>query len=135
MKCPIHEMSCVWNVLSMILKCPNAPVHSLNKFSQFGPAVLPALENTFICPEAEFKEFEPRIISSWFHLKLYSVFKIKAGAQLKPGFGRFDTQLKFINFGHWRSIKHNVECWYNKTSNRVLKTSFLYSPNQKDFLI
>ena len=43
-------------------------------------------------PEVEFKEFEPRfkfetrLKYGWFHLKLYSMFKIWAGAQLKPVF-------------------------------------------------
>ena len=38
----------------------------------------------------------------WFNLKLYSIFKIKAGAQLKPVFKEYETGLKFIKFGHWR---------------------------------
>jgi len=58
----------------------------------------------FIKSEAEFKEFEPRFIFKprlkygWFYLKY---FKVKAGAQLKPVFGIFETRLKFIKFGHW----------------------------------
>ena len=27
-----------------------------------------------LTPEAEFKEFEPRLKYGWFHLKLYSIF-------------------------------------------------------------
>ena len=32
-------------------------------------------------------------------------FKIKAGAQLKPAFGKFETRLKFIKFGQIRTKK------------------------------
>ena len=78
----------------MILKCPNATVHSLNKFSQFCQAVLPALENIFIYPEAEFKEFEPRLNIqprfkyAWFHLKLYQMFQDLSRRLILPGFWR-----------------------------------------------
>ena len=59
----------------------------------------------FISSEAELKEFEPRLKFEtglkygWFHFKLYSMFKIWAGVQLKPVFGGFETQLKFVKFG------------------------------------
>ena len=56
--------------------------------------------------EAEFKEFEPRLIFKprlkygWFYLKLYSIFQdLSRGAQLKLFFGRFKPRLKFIKFG------------------------------------
>jgi len=29
-----------------------------------------------VSPEAEFKEFEPRLKYGWFHLKLYQMFQI-----------------------------------------------------------
>ena len=56
---------------------------------------------------AEFNEFERRLKFEtrfkyvWFHLKLYSIFKILAGAQLKPFFGGFETRLNFIKFVLW----------------------------------
>ena len=39
-------------------------------------------------PEAEFKEFEPRLKYGWFHLKLYSMFQ--------------DLSLRSIETGFWR---------------------------------
>ena len=53
-------------------------------------------------PEAEFKEFTPRLKHGWFHLKLYSIFQdLGRRSQLKPAFEGFETRLlKFIKFGH-----------------------------------
>ena len=34
-------------------------------------------------------------------LNCIQLFYIKAGAQLKPVLGGFETRLKFIKFGHW----------------------------------
>ena len=36
--------------------------------------------------EAEFKEFEPRLKYSWFHLKLYSIFKYLSRRWIETGF-------------------------------------------------
>ena len=45
-------------------------------------------------PEAEFKEFEPRLKYDWFHLKSYSIFQ-----DLSRFLGGFETRLKFIKIG------------------------------------
>ena len=49
-------------------------------------------------PEAEFKEFEPRLNYGWFYLKLYSMFQDLSRHSIKI-FGGFETRLKFIKFG------------------------------------
>ena len=55
----------------------------------------------FLGPEAEFKEFEPRLKYGWFHTKNCIIFfKIYAGAHLKLVLRGFETRLKFIKFGH-----------------------------------
>ena len=38
--------------------------------------------------EAEFKEFEPRLKYSWFHLKLYSMFQDLSRRSIETGFWR-----------------------------------------------
>ena len=37
--------------------------------------ILICIVTLLICPEAEFKEFEPRLKYGWFHLKMYQMFK------------------------------------------------------------
>jgi len=55
--------------------------------------------------EAEFKEFEPRLIFDtlfkygWFHLKLYSMFQDLSRRSIITGFCGFETPLKLIKFG------------------------------------
>ena len=41
---------------------------------------------TFKRPEAEFKEFEPRLKYGWFHLKLYSIFQDLSRRSIETGF-------------------------------------------------
>ena len=73
------------------------------------------LYQSLLCPEAEFKEFEPRLKFmpwlkyGWFHLKLYSIFQDLNRRSIKTGFGRFRPRLKFIKFGHWkhRNLQRN----------------------------
>ena len=56
-----------------------------------------------LIPEAEFKEFEPRLNFEtrlkygWFHLKLYSMFQDSSQRSIETD--GFDTRLKFIKFG------------------------------------
>ena len=37
-------------------------------------------------PEAEFKEFEPRVKYGWFHLKLYKIFQDLSWRLIGTGF-------------------------------------------------
>ena len=39
-------------------------------------------------PEAEFKEFEPRLKYGWFHLKLYSMFQDLSRRSIETDFCR-----------------------------------------------
>jgi len=39
-------------------------------------------------PDAEFKEFEPRLKYGWFHLKSYSMFQDLSWRSIKTGFWR-----------------------------------------------
>ena len=48
---------------------------------------------------AEFKEFEPRLKYSWFHLKLNLMFQDLNRRSIETGFWRIETRLKFIKFG------------------------------------
>ena len=43
-------------------------------------------------------KFEMRLKYSWLHLKLYSMFQDLSRRSLKPVFGGFKTQFKFIKF-------------------------------------
>ena len=52
-----------------------------------------------IHPEAEFKEFEPRLKYGWLHFKSYSMFQDLSWRSIKPFFGGFETRLRFIKFG------------------------------------
>ena len=91
-------------------------------------------------PEAGFEEFEPRfkfklrLKYGWFHLKLYSIFQVLAGAQLKPVFGGFQTRLKFNKFG----LSFIISSVYRNHIFKLvileflisLYTSFLYVPGR-----
>ena len=58
-------------------------------------------------PEAEFKEFEPRLKFKprskygWFYLKLYAIFQNLSQSSIETGFWGFETRLTFIKFGLW----------------------------------
>ena len=60
-------------------------------------------------PEAEFKEFMPRlkfetrIKYGWFHFKLFSMFQDLSRGSIETSFGGFEKPLKFIKFGLWTS--------------------------------
>ena len=49
--------------------------------------------------ETEFKEFEPRLKYDWFHLILYSMFKVLSRFSNEPVFSGFEMRLKLIKFG------------------------------------
>ena len=69
-----------------------------------GNPVLLACSSLNLVPEAEFKEFDPRLkfkprlTYGWFHLKLYEIFQDLSWRSTV--FGGFETRLKFIKFGH-----------------------------------
>ena len=56
-------------------------------------------------PDAEFKEFKPRLEfetrlkHGWFQLKLYSVFRDLSRFSIGTGFWRFSDAIKFCKFG------------------------------------
>ena len=75
-------------------------------------------------PEAEFKDFEPRLKFKprlkygWFHLKLYTIFQDLSRRSIETGFWWFETRLKFIKFGHGKyyffSLKYCLTSFYSR---------------------
>ena len=48
---------------------------------------LKTLEWFILYPEAEIKEFLPRVKYGWFHLKLYKIFQDLSQRSIETGFG------------------------------------------------